>query len=269
MKYMEPKTLEEHRDYLYRIVQLKLFFLHRHLSTHPEEAFSNAIRNRVDIYRKTDANPEGLNPVTLHFDEHPWLDMERAAEKLWEKDKDDPASFEQEAFQVFKPSIDARLIRDYQDRSGTYGYQCGSLRHAFVEDKKTGRRTLYFHIANAIAPHSIFEDPKYLKLCFSMLLWTAENMYQADEIATRTWLNQLPVWLRFFPEEWKAGMSSPDTDVQWHYGFWGQFISARGTFNGMYAAQLRATGRLPYYPCFAHCSVKAMRTHLNSCMQEA
>ena len=34
----QAHTLEEHRDYLYQIVRLQLFFLHRWLSAHPEWA---------------------------------------------------------------------------------------------------------------------------------------------------------------------------------------------------------------------------------------
>ena len=35
-----PKTLDEHRDYLFSMVRLKLFFLARWQKSHPEEEFS-------------------------------------------------------------------------------------------------------------------------------------------------------------------------------------------------------------------------------------
>ena len=45
-----PKTLEEHREYLYGIVKLQLFYLHlRQTEQDPNEPFRDAIRNRVDI----------------------------------------------------------------------------------------------------------------------------------------------------------------------------------------------------------------------------
>ena len=64
-----PKTLEEHRQYLHDVVKLKLHFLHGWLQRHPEESFVDALRNRVDIYRKTDINPGGLNPPNITWEE--------------------------------------------------------------------------------------------------------------------------------------------------------------------------------------------------------
>ena len=39
MKNIAPKTIEEHRNYLYEIVKLKLFFLHRWMAEHPDEKY--------------------------------------------------------------------------------------------------------------------------------------------------------------------------------------------------------------------------------------
>ena len=54
------KTLSEHRQYLHQIVRLKLHFLHGWLRAHPEETFAYGLRNRVDIFRKTDIQGHGL-----------------------------------------------------------------------------------------------------------------------------------------------------------------------------------------------------------------
>ncbi len=265
MKNIAPKTLEEHRNYLHEIVKLKLFWMHLWLEDHPEETFSHVLRERVDIYRKTDANTGELNPAELFFDDAPWMSMETAAEKIYNATKNDRAAFEKEAFEVFRPSLDARCERDFLDRSSIGKYQCGSLRHELKLNWNNPVPTLGFHIANAIAPHSIFEDPKYLKCCFMLLLQVAEQIYGAEEISTSTWLNQHSEWLKFFPQEWLDNMQPAITDnVFWHYGFWGQFISARGTFNEKYGKFVRENrGRFPHYPAYSHCSVKAMREHLN------
>ena len=55
MKNIAPKTIEEHRNYLYEVVKLKLFFLHRWMAEHPDEKFEFVLQNRVDIYRSLDA----------------------------------------------------------------------------------------------------------------------------------------------------------------------------------------------------------------------
>lgn len=255
-----PKTLEEHRGYLYDIVHLKLFFLHSYLSEHPEELFEDAIRNRVDIYRKTDANPGLHTPSEVFFDAPAWRDMELEAKALFDKYKSDKAAFEDTAFAVFKPSIDARCERDYYDNSVLARYQCGSLRHelALADDGKT----MVFHIANAIRPRSIFEEPSYLKECFARLLDVSQNEFGAERISTGTWLNSHKAWLSYFPEEWFENMSHDHENVNWSYGFWGQFINSRGTFNEKYGEKMRMTNRFPYYPRTSSCSIKNMRKML-------
>ena len=54
-----PKTLDEHRDYLFSIVRLKLWFLARWQKEHPDEDFSyitlyEGIRVQGKIYIKGD-----------------------------------------------------------------------------------------------------------------------------------------------------------------------------------------------------------------------
>ena len=260
MNIVPAKTLEEHRGYLHGIVKLKLNYLHRFLSENPSFDFRTALRTKVDIYRKTDANPEGLNPATYHFTDSPWLLMENAVKELFESGVD-AATFERDGFKIFGQSIDARCERDFLDRSGLSGYQCGSLRHelALGEDGAS----VSFHIANAVAPHSIFEDGKYLRDCLYLLCDAVELLYGATRVRTHSWLNQNPHWLQYFPAEWLENRTEPACDVQWHYGFWGQFISSRGTLNEKAAEHLRSTGRMMYYPCASSCSIQWLREHLS------
>ena len=254
---MTPKTLEEHRTYLYDIVKLKLFFVHSWLSSHPDESFSSVIRNRVDIYRKTEANPGPHTPSELFFDAPAWLDMEREAETLYKKYRSDEETFERLAFEVFRESTDRRCERDYLDTSVLARYQCGSLRHELAPDVPGG--TLVFHIANAIRPRSIFEDRSYLYGCFDGLLEVASSM-GAKYIGTGTWLNSHKLWLSYFPQEWIDNMTDEDRNPCWAYNFWGQFINARGTFNTKYGKYMRETKLFPYYPRYSFCSLDAMRS---------
>ncbi|MFA5864771.1 MAG: hypothetical protein WC975_08790 [Phycisphaerae bacterium] len=263
----EPKTVEEHRIYLYDIVKLKLFFLHRWLGEHPEETFSNVLRNRVDIFRKTEVYP-GLRvsalTETLCFDIPQWLEMENAAARIYSETKDDEAAFEKSAFDVFKPSLDARCKRDYLDSSVVY--QCGCFRHD-LKILHPEINAMEFHITNSKSPESFLDYPDYVKECFMQLLDIAEKDFGATNIRTKTWLNSLPRWLEYFPKEWLDRMSEEDVSVLWHLGFWGQFITARGTFNHKYGRMLRESGRLPFYPRFAYCSISAMRAKLDASLQ--
>jgi hypothetical protein len=256
-----PKTIEEHREYLYEIVKLKLFFLLNWLQEHPDETLSDVLRNRIDIYRKTAVNSGLLNPTELRFEAPEWLAMEHQLTDVYKQFKNDPEEFEKKSFEIFKDSIDARLEADFQDDSALKNYQCGSLRYNEYEDGEV-QETIGFHIANALQPHSIFEDPEYLPRCFVDLMDQTAKKYGSTRLSTRTWLNSLPRWLELFPAEWQENLQPPVEDVQWHYGFWGQFITARGTFNYKYGKILRETGKLPFYPKYSECSFSAMRKHL-------
>lgn len=257
--YPQPKTLEEHREYLYEMIKLKMWFIAHWLKNHPEEKFVDVLRKRVDVYRKTDVNPGTLNPVELYWDDPRWQAMEKAAEESYNRNIDHPEIFEKEGLEIFKASLDARCERDMADRSECLRYQCGCLRH----NPEATDDFLGFHIANFCRPCSFLDYPAYTKGCFQMLLDRAEFIYHVPKIGTGTWLNGNPQWLKWFPQEWKDNMSEPNKDVQWHFGFWGQFISARGTFNFKYGKILRETGEFPYYPRRSQCTIKAMREHLD------
>ena len=256
-----PKTLDGHRDYLYQIVRLQFFFLWNWKHEHPEETLSSILRNRIDIYRKTSVNNELLNPKEQNYESSEWRRFEALLDDAFRRCEKDEAAFEDAGFAIFKDSIDARMEKDYMDRSGTDGYQCGSLRYEEYTDGKP-HKIMKFHIANALQPCSIFDQPRYLPECFMELMRQAEAKYSSDTLATSTWLNSLPRWLELFPPEWNNNLGAPVTDVQWHFGFWGQFITARGTFNYKYGEILRKTGRLPFYPRYSECSFDAMRKHL-------
>ena len=263
MKEAKPKTLEEHLDYLLSIIRLKLFFLARWQQNHPEEDFTYILRNRVDIIRKTDMNPEALNPVGSYFELPRWQQVEKRLQEIYQWVSGNEKLFEEWGFDLLRPHVENRCERDFYDRSNISAYQCGFLRHNLTVNPNEPD-TLRFHIANDRQPNSFFEDREHIKECFTKLLDVAENQFHVEKIATGTWLNSVPKWLALFPAEWQEHLSEPCKDVQWHHGFWGQFISARGTFKAKAGAYLRDTGELQYYPKSSWCSIRSMREHLRA-----
>jgi hypothetical protein len=255
------KTLDEHREYLYQTVKLQFFFLRNWLREHPDETLSAVLRNRIDIYRKTSINKDLLNPAEAKFECPEWLELEHRLESVYEQYKDDAPAFEDAAFAVCKNTIAERVEKDYNDKSRTAGYQCGSLRYNEHEDGLK-HETISFHIANALQPESFFADPQYLPQCFLELMRQTAEKYRSTRLYTGTWLNSLPRWLELFPQEWQDNLSPENTDVQWHYGFWGQFITARGTFNYKYGEIMRQTGKMPFYPKTSSCSFETLKKHL-------
>ena len=243
---MEKPSQSEHLEYLEKIVRLKLFYLHFRLKRHPEESFRFVLRNRVDIYRKTALNTIcGLCPA-VDFEQPAWRAMENAAEQVYLHCGDDAEQFER--------ALDYRAT--WMKRES----HCGSIvpEEKLQEDGKT----LGFHIANSIAPRSFFQEPEYLRGCLRELVRYAEARH-AEFLVCSSWLNSHPRWTDCFPEEWTRGASPPESDIQWHYGFWGQFITARKTFHEKNAAYLRERRDFRYPLRHCRCSLKSLKEFLS------
>ena len=256
----QPATIDEHRDYLYEAVRLKLFFLHKFLEENPDEQFSFVLRNRVDIFRKTSLNPEGLNPTADYFDTPRWLEFEQILFAIYSAYINDRAKFEEVGFNFIRPYLDARVERDFYDLSPRVGVCCGFLRVMKpVVPSRPG--VSMFHMVNTRKPDSFLDDPDFMKESLLALCDLAES-YGAVKVGTDSWLNYVPAWLHYFPESFLANRAEPNTDVRWHYGFWGQFINARGCFNRKAGEFLRKNWKFPYYPSYAYCPISDLREHL-------
>ena len=256
-----PKTIEEHLEFLFSIVRLKLFFLARWQNTHPEEDFVSILRNRVDIFRKTDLNPEAQTPVGSYFDLPQWRKIEDRLHEIFLMVNKNEKMFEEWGFDLLRHHLENRCERDFYDRSNLSGCQCGFLKHEPNVIEKYPN-TLAFHIINDCRPNSFFDDPQHIRDCFIQLLDITENHFHATRITTVTWLNSVPKWLELFPAEWQEHFGPLNYNVAWHGGFWGQFVTARGTFNEKAGAYLRETGHFRNYPRSAWCTTAAMREHI-------
>ncbi len=259
----EVLTFEEHLDFGSQFAALQLHYLWRWMKLHPEEDFRKALRNRTDLCRKTDPAPKHFDVAAIDYARPEWLKMEDGITALYEDRKifASAAKFEKEALAVAAPAIAKFAKLTYGSTAKFDEYQCGSLKYDNPTEKAP--RVVNFHIGNAIAPKSIFQDRSYLVGCFMEMMDQTEEKFGADTIQTHTWLNSLPKWLEYFPKEWIDNMGPESRDVQWHFGFWGQFVSARGDLNMKYAKMLRETGEFQFWPRGSHCSFKSMRKHLS------
>ena len=259
-------TYEEHKDYLLSSARLALSFVWDWLEKHPEEQFDSVIRGRVDIWRKTKFNPDHVDKVSDDSIYPEWLNLISLMKRIYEsaKDKNDFKNFEESCMELLAPVMAGRIERDLaflSEMADLTGYQCGSLRYNLKVDEAAPQR-MSFHIANACYPSSIFDDKKYLPACFMVLMTQCEARFGVTEIGTSTWLNSYPKWIRLFPQEWVENMGEPQTDVRNHYGYWGQFITSRRTFNHKLAEEYRKTGVLPFLPRRSWCTIESMRRHL-------
>jgi len=94
------------------------------------------------------------------------------------------------------------------------------------------------------------------------LHWHYISIILNNAIHCGSWLNSHPRWLELFPQEYHNSLSLPDENIQWHFGFWGQFVDARGGFHERNAEKFRKTGKMPFAYRTADCSFISMREHL-------
>lgn len=261
-------TFEEHFELICGLCKLQLHHLWNWLKKHPEETFSDGLRNRTDLCRKTDPKPKHSDVAEINFETPQWLELETMLTPLYEESKEDGNAelFEFTAFEHVKPILVKFAENTYGSTAKFAEYQCGSLKYDIPKDDDP--KTIDFHIGNAVAPKSIFTDPGYLENCFFELMKQTEKKFGANTLKTNTWLNSLPKWLEYFPEEWQKNLGPEDKNVLWHFGFWGQFISAKGTFNAKYAQILRDTGEFPFYPRASRCTFAVLKKHLKKKLKQ-
>lgn len=258
------KSFEEHVHYLHEAVKVQLFFLWTWLHRHPGESFVVALRSRVDIYRKTDINEGFANHKVRRFDDPRWREIEGVlGEAYWRYTDDlEATAFEAEAFRIVRPLVDARCLRDYREppEAIAFGYKCGSL--DYDPPLAHNSRRVFLHIANAIQPASIFDNPRYLADCLTAVICQCRERFEADSLETATWLNSYPRWLAYFPDEWHQHMGPEEKNIDPGFGYWGQLLTARGTFNEKVARHIRVTGDLPYWPRKSWCTFASLEQWL-------
>lgn len=267
MKEVRHVTKAEVIDYLESTIRLKLWFVWNWLDGHPGESFDSVIAKRVDLYRRTSFHPIHLDgPMQSGHPCAEWTPIVETLKGIYElaRAQGDVEDFEREGMELLRPFAEARADRDVEDlKAGkdTANYQCGSLRYNLAPNGDNPQR-IGFHIANARHPGSPFDDKLYFPYCFMVLMSQCEAKFGVTEIGTCTWLNSHPRWLALFPKQWHDNMGEELSDILWNYGFWGQFLTARKTFNHKLGEQFRRTGKMPYLPKASWCSIEEMRRHL-------
>ena len=255
-------TFQEHTELISELLKLQFFYLWIFLKDNPEKEFKNALYQTVDLGRKLDSEPTGKDSAQANFKSEKWLQIESEMEKIYRDTKSaiTPTPFENSAMQSLSAIIAQFAEKTFFKDKKYDAYQCGCIK--YDPPSKSNPDTCFFHIGNPIAPKSIFDDPQYLKNSLLEMTRQVKEKYNANSVATSTWLNSMDQWLTYFPESWRKNLSTANTNIKWHYGFWGQFISAKGTFNHKYADILRTTKKFPFYPKSSKCSVEELHKHL-------
>lgn len=248
------KSFSEHHEFMNSISCLMFNFAYNWHLNHLDESITKIMRKRTQLFL--------LYGMEKFENIHPgWNRMIETAEKLFKTNNCD--DFETAMFQHTKVFIKECAEKTYTTSAqAPAGYNAGSLKYDAPLDELP-KNHCNFHIANAVAPKSIFADHEYLPNCFLRLMDESEKRYGYDTLRTFTWLNDRPRWLELFPEEWHNNLDEPSLEIFGNYGFWGQVITARGMLNEKVGEYVRLNCELKYKPRKSHCSFWAMRKHLN------
>ena len=260
----ELKTLEEHRKYVEDFARVSFFFARKWLVKKiPDQPISELIRAHTPLLY------HGLNYLPgIWKDDPECQDILARADRLAALE---PEEFENAMWDEIKDLAAKRADLYYPNAVGVKGpasWNCGSLKYDPPAEHPTNPpERVVFHIANAVGPKSIFEDPDYLPCCFMLLMKEAEFRFGCTELSTSTWLNERAAFLNCFPQEWQDNLTPHPEEPQvpgWHFGWWGQLVTRRGTVSHAADKFVRENGYLKYYPRSSHCSFENMRKHLKA-----
>ena len=261
MAIVENKTLAEHQDYVEQMCRLSFFTARRLKDQTPDEPVSELLRKHTPLFLhalncldyETHWHNPGCMRIAARADELAGLPAPEFEERMYA----DTRGFAME-----------RAERFYPKSVGMPGYlpedwNVGSLKYDLPK-KDLPPSYCNFHIANALAPRSIYDDPAHLPACFMKLMDESEKEYGYDTLHTGTWLNDTPRWLALFPQEWINNLSERSDWFGWHFGYWGQLVTGRGTFNAKAGLYVREHVLLKYKCRGSRCSFSAMRRHLDN-----
>ena len=216
MDNTQKKTPAEHKAYIRSLTRISFFFAYQWHAKHPDETMGAVVRNRTPLFH------HALGLLRNEGEEHgEWQRLQEKVRTVAEKAKD-AAEFEEIMFAFVTPFAYSRADRFYPQSVGVALPKDWNVRSLKYDPPKDSLPATYctFHIANALAPRSIFDDPEHLPLCFLELMDRSEAEFGYDMLYTSTWLNDHPKWLPLFPREWHDNLSPRSGDVSWTFGHW-------------------------------------------------
>ncbi len=134
---------------------------------------------------------------------------------------------------------------------------------SFRYDTHPEREGVSLHIRNNSMPRSCFEDRRECFLRLRDLCAHARTRpFAVRTITCGSWLNDVPVFLSFFPPAYAAGLAASPPENRSGWGWWGQFIDKTGHLHAGRAARLLATGEFPHPRKEGRCSFDEFEAHV-------
>lgn len=253
MTIRKKKTFEEHLEYVEELSRISFFLAFELRKFFPARPLDDILREHTPFsFHALELEPRTVYPGFTVAEAGTAREFE---EKMWGSVKKTAYA---RAARYYRSSVGMAVPEDYNAGSLKYDGPLRGLPSSHCN----------FHIANAVAPDSIFTDPDYLPRCFMELMEKSEKEFGYDTIRTSTWLNDEPRFLALFPEEWRKNrrLVCPMPDQPcipgWSFGEWGQIVTARGTFNRNVGEFVRKNLCLPHRSYYSECKFHALREHL-------
>ncbi len=274
----QPKTFEEHLIYTEQLARLSFFYARKFLwGRLPCKSLGLCLRDHTPLLYHalnfTDFESNWNSPECMAIldkaDSLAGLPPESFEEEMWQFVAETARRRVEEIFPMvvgIQPFDDDYLCFHRTPIPHAFRYlYCGSLRY---EEPAPNSDLCTFHIANAPAPSSLFQDDDYLPLCLRTLMKEAEMRYGCKQLKTTTWLNDRQRWLRLFPDEWRQNLTPRLPDERyipvWSIGSWGLFIDARGMLDSERVNSFRENGIFKYQQRTSQCTFESLRRHLDS-----
>lgn len=244
------RTSEEQRELISELIKLSLFFSSEFRKFHPEEDISSVIVKRTSMWEIIGL--KGSEDESAFTAELASLYNKAASSAEFEKEGLSLLVPRMDDFAVSNTAWESKVLAKYDDTCFRY------------DPPADGRPANHcnFHITNYISPKSILKEIPYTVSRFLRLMDESGAKYGFDTLRTGTWLNSVPKWLEFFPQEWMDNMLEPVNDIYGNLGSWGQILTARKTFNFKTGEYIREHLEMPFKPRTSWCSFDVMKTHL-------
>ncbi len=256
------KTLEEHIEYLKQTVRLSLWIAADWKNKNPNEDFIWILHEGTALVNHTTFNPGFIFDFPT-FEGESWPNMRLKLRELYEADTD-PESFEERAYKLLEPFIEGRAEKDnaaLHDGEAFNQYNSSWIRYDLTK-KDDPEGYIEIHMANSLYPGSFLADTEYFNSKLKEAIIDIEK-HGFKGLWTKSWLNDLPAWQRFMPKEWNESIHDRDWDIEWHLGFWGQFITANQCFNIKLGNRYRKDGKVMFPMSKARASLESFKKNLD------
>lgn len=250
------RTAEEQRELISELIKLSLFFSSEYQKRHREEDISSVIIGRTSMWEIIGLKGSGEE-----------VSFTRELAELYGKTVNS-AEFEEAGLNYLFPHIGIFAARNIEWEKKVLGKYHNSCLRYDPPSEALPSNYCNFHITNYISPKSILKEEKYTADCFVRLMNESGKKFGFDTLRTGTWLNSVPQWLKFFPEEWIRNMGEPLMEIKGNLGSWGQILTAGKTFNFKTGDYIRARLEMPFKPKISWCSFAAMREHIKKFLKE-